>query len=143
MGWWSKDIMGGDTPLDWEDEFYGICQVEKWPEGKRGKGKISKETVAKCLPQLETEIVKQDYEPFIGYQVLGVMLLAAGANIPQPTRERIIQACEQDEWAKVDEDRRTHTLHLKSLIENYDGTPVQIESKGLFEAFAEHLNKQA
>lgn len=38
MGWWSKDIMGGDTPLDWEDEFYGICEVEKWPEGKRGGG---------------------------------------------------------------------------------------------------------
>ena len=27
MGWWSTSIMGGDTPLDFEDEFFFACNV--------------------------------------------------------------------------------------------------------------------
>lgn len=32
MGSWSYDIMGGDTPLDFEDMIYDICDMVKFDE---------------------------------------------------------------------------------------------------------------
>jgi hypothetical protein len=43
MGWWSTSIMGGDTPLDFEDEFFHACNVEKFPE-EGGKAELSKDS---------------------------------------------------------------------------------------------------
>jgi hypothetical protein len=43
MGWWSYDIMGGDTPLDYESFIYEILKVEKFPEGTDEINLLTKE----------------------------------------------------------------------------------------------------
>jgi hypothetical protein len=49
MGWWSKDIMGGDSPLDAKDEIYGICNVEEFGDDGR---EITREDIEANLPEI-------------------------------------------------------------------------------------------
>ena len=51
MGWWSTDIMGGDTPLDFEDEIFGICGVEKFPESG-GRADLTAENLTMHLSEI-------------------------------------------------------------------------------------------
>ena len=48
MGWWSKDIMGGDSPLDVEGKIFEICNVEQFPEDD-SVGKLTKKDFEKNL----------------------------------------------------------------------------------------------
>lgn len=138
MGWWSTDIMGGDKPLDFEDSIYEICKVEKFPE-EGGIAKIPSKTLMEHLTEIMNMIEKAD--DVIGYQVLAVLIMNAGAPISEDTRRKIYEACDNDDWAKGDSDRRDSIINLKNAVMAYDGkTPIVITSKGLFEVMAEKLN---
>ena len=86
MGWWSTSIMGGDTPLDFEDDFFDICKVEKFPEGG-GMASLTKEDIANHLDELLEAVHKWKSEQNIGYQVLAVTMLKAGAFISGDLRD--------------------------------------------------------
>lgn len=141
MGWWSTNIMGGDTPLDFEDEFFGICKVEKFPEpGKMNE--LSKEDFANHLDKMLESIHKSQYEDTvnIGYQVLAVLMLKAGAFISADLQDFMMQACENDEWAQESDERKIETNGLFFALLSYDNEhPIVIKSKGLFEVMAEKL----
>jgi hypothetical protein len=139
MGWWSTDIMGGDTPLDFEDSFFNICKVNKFPEpGKMNH--LSKEDFAKHLDEMLVIVHKYDYEKEIGYQVLAVLMLKAGAFISGDLKDFMMQACENDEWAQESEERKLATDGLYNALLRYDNEhPIIIKSKGLFEVMAEKL----
>ena len=147
MGWWSKELMGGDTPMDFEDEIYGICKTEKYPENwKPGDGavEITRESFEQNLPEIIEMLEKaenNDYydEYAIGYQVLGIMMMGAGASIDEELKSKIIEASNTDGWAKVDEERKKYVDEFHSALMSYDGTPVVITAKGLFQTIAEHL----
>ena len=140
MGWWSTDIMGGDSPLDFEDEFYDIAAVTKFPESG-GKTELSKEVVEKNFDKFVAAVKKCTYEPEIGWQVLAVVSLNAGIKIPVAAMAEMRQACVNDQWAKEEEKRRETVDSLLSALNKYNGTPIIITSKGLFEVIND-LNKK-
>ena len=145
MGWWSTTIMGGDSPLDYEDAFYSICEVEKWPEGKRGMAPLPKEAIESKLSLLIDNINKEEegWYQQIGYQVLGVKMLKAGCEISEGLKAKIIQACNEDEWALEDEERKKHCQDLARKVKDHTNVSTEVESKGLFEAFAEKIANQS
>lgn len=137
MGWWSEDIMGGDAPLDFEDEIFEICDTEKFPE-EGGIGKVSAEALENNLDEILAMLERS--KDYIGYQVLAVMMMGSGAFISDDVKADMIKGCDDDEWAKDDETRKEKVEALKSAITSYDGkTPVVITSKGLFETIFKHI----
>jgi len=142
MGWWSTDIMGGDTPLDFEDTFYDICGVEKFPEGG-GMAPLTKADLETNLNKIMDFLDADKWgESNIGYQVLAVTMLKAGAFISGDLQDFMMQACENDEWAKESDERKIATDGLFNALASYDNEhPIIIKSKGLFEVMAEKLSK--
>lgn len=140
MGWWSTNIMGGDSPLDFEDEFFGICKVEKFP-GNGVRAKLSKEDFANHLDEMLECIHKSGTEQTIGYQVLAVGMLRAGAFISGDLQDFMMQACQNDEWAQESEERKLAIDGLYNAISSYNNQdPIFIKSKGLFEVMASKLS---
>ena len=136
MGWWSKDIMGGDSPLDFEDEIYEICGVDKFPEDHDGIIELSKSVIETNLVEI-LEMLPEDDE--IGFQVLGVLMMKSGAVMNDTLKALILFNSKHDEWAKQDSERQEIIDSFCKAIESYDGTPIVITSKGLFEVIAQHL----
>jgi hypothetical protein len=139
MGWWSTTIMGGDSPLDFEDAFYGICQFEKWDDSKQVP--IPAEVLMSHLPQILDRIEENrdwKWELQIGYQVLGVMLMKAGCEISPGLKGKIIQSALEDEWAQGDGERMRHCQKFAKQIQSYEGSPTKVDQEGLFEVFLKH-----
>jgi hypothetical protein len=124
--------MGGDSPLDFEDAFYGITGVDKFPEGG-GMTKLNRESVEKNFDKFVSVVKKCDYEPEVGWQVLAVTAIGAGAKIPVVAMSEMKQACVNDSWAKENDDRKRSVESLLDALNNYNGTPIIITSKGLLE----------
>lgn len=143
MGWWSTDIMGGDTPLDFEDTFFDICKVEKFPEGG-GMANLSKENLEENLGEVISFLEDNRWgEQNIGYQVLAVLMMKAGAFIPESLFGKMTDACHLDDWSHEDADREIAVGGLLKAIEAYDNkTPIIVKSRGLFEVMAEKLENQ-
>jgi len=141
MGWWSTDILGGDTPLDFEDTYYDICGVEKFPEtGKMNE--LTKQDLETNLNKILDFLDADKWgESNIGYQVLAVLMLKAGAHISGDLQDFMMQACENDEWAQEDTERKVATTGLFNALAAYDNQiPIEIRSRGLFEVMNEKLN---
>ena len=133
MGWWSTDIMGGDSPLDVEDAFFEIAQVQKFPMSG-GIATLSKEAVEKNMKAFIAEVKRHaDYQPEIAWQVLAVAVLHSGAKLTKTVKTKMIDACDNDEWSLESRERRESVSSLKKALLQYTGTPIQINSKGLFE----------
>jgi len=142
MGWWSTDIMGGDSPLDVEDAFFEIAQVVKFPESG-GFATLSKEVVEKNMKAFIAEVKRHaDYEPEIAWQVLAVTVLHSGAKLNKAVKTKMIDACDNDEWSFESRERRDSVSSLKKALLKYDGTPIQINSKGLFEVMEERIGNK-
>ena len=143
MGWWSTDILGGDTPLDWEDEFYEMANVEKWQE--KTKSNIPKEVIELHQKSFSDLLDSTGYsgEGEIGYQVLAVMMMRVGASIDPVIKAKMVTAALGDEWAKDDSEREETMQGLVKALSQYkSGTPILIKSKGLFQVMAENLSSE-
>jgi hypothetical protein len=143
MGWWSTDILGGDTPLDWEDEFYEIANVEKW--GEDVKNNIPREVIEQYQQSFSDLLDSTDYsgEAEIGYQVLAVMMMEVGASIDPIIKAKMVSAALSDEWANNDTEREETMQGLVKALSQYKpGTPILIKSRGLFQVMAENLSSE-
>jgi hypothetical protein len=140
MGWWSHDILGGDTPLDFKDEIFGICGVEEFPEsGKRNE--LTSEDISSKLGDIISMIENTRFgETYIGYQVLSVLMMKTGTAIPESLFPMLEDACFMDEWAKESDERKESVYGLLAALRAYDNqTPITVRSRGLFEVMAEKL----
>jgi hypothetical protein len=143
MGWWSKDIMGGDSPLDVKDGIFDICGVDEFGEDGRD---ITRKDIEDHMPQI-LDFVRShennDYydESAIAYQVLGVLMMKTGTPITEELKQEILENSKTDSWAESDSERKEIVGNFHTAIENYNGTPVVITSRGLFEAIAEHMSQ--
>jgi len=137
MGWWSTDIMGGDTPLDFEDEIFDICKVEKFPD-EGGRNELSKEDIEQNLGEILAMLEKSN--DYIGYQVLSVLMMKTGARIPESLFSLLEDSCHLDEWAKESDERKESVDGLLAALRAYDNqNPIIVRSRGLFEVMAEKL----
>lgn len=144
MGWWSKDIMGGDSPLDMKDEIFGICEVDEFPEDDSIVS-LKKSDFEKNEEKIIEFLRKQKNNPYyderaIGFQVLGVLMMKAGATISEELKAEILENSKTDSWAKEDDERKAIVDNFHQALEQYNGTPVEIRSKGLFEVINDHLS---
>lgn len=143
-----KRHIGGDSPLDFEDDIFGICVVNKFPEdfnlGEDKPVELTKKDFEMHLPKILEHLRKQENDEFydefaIGFQVLGVLMMKCGAPISDELKAEIIQASETDSWAKEDAERKTIVDGFHEAIRSYNGKPIIIRSRGLFEVIADHL----
>ena len=147
MGWWSTDIIGGDLPLDFEDEFYAELGVEKYPENSNEKTELTKEQLQDNQDKL-VDLIKASKHFFekdepVGYQVLAVLMMEKGAEIKPKNLALMLKACDDDDWAKHNEERAESISGLRNALLEYDNlNPIIIKSKGLFEIIFKHLNDE-
>lgn len=153
MGWWSKTIMGGDTPLDFRDTFNGMAGIEPsysdtpTPDSEK---KVLIESIQSKFVSGHMDVIlntwgcgepDSDYynnQKSIGYQVLAVMLMESGAKIYDPLKVQMLEWIPKDKWAQEDEDRKHYVDNLIDALSKYDGSnTVLVKSEGLFEV----LNK--
>ena len=142
MGWWSKDIMGGDAPLDFEDEIFKICNIERI---SGNSSKLTKEHfeehLSEILEMLRKQRNNQYYDRFaIGFQVLGVLMMSCGATITDELKTEIKTASETDTWANEDPERKEIINGFHKALNVYNGTPITFQSKGLFEVLTERIS---
>lgn len=152
MGWWSSDIMGGDSPLDIQAEIYDLVGKEQFPEGSNEEVKLTAEDF-NSHPELFDKM--KDMQKIWGcdeeiiMQVFAYLLMKAGGTMSDEVRAETTQACDNDYWAygneadgeEGDDERREHIEKLKAHIESYRNEPANLEEdKGLFSKLAEHMN---
>ena len=132
MGWGSKDIMGGDSPLDAKDEIFNICEVDEFNDDNDGHTDLTKEDFANNMEKI-LEFVRgrenNDYydKKAIGYQVLGVLMMKAGAPISQELKDEIIENSKTDSWAMEDSERGSIVEKFHDTLSLYEGKhPVEI-----------------
>jgi hypothetical protein len=136
MGWWAKEIMSGDSPLDVEDEIFGIMQIEKYPDEPHPENLV-RDTLNEMLPViLQNEYVTQDC---IGKQVLGHVIITEGGQMDEATRNLVLEGCDEDDWAKEDDERARIIREFREKVVNYTGEKVSVKRTGLFEKIANHL----
>ena len=141
MGWWSTDILGGDTPLDFLYEIGQMVDSEDLYTERDIDG--VKEKLEGLIPCIDkgTVFEEDEYEFYIGYQVLAVKMLEYGVKLPEKTKKALIHYINEDEWAKEDEERKETIENLISAIKNHDGEKLEIRSRGLFEVMGVKLSK--
>lgn len=148
MGWWSNDVLGGDDPLDILCDFAEVISLqESRAEGRIGLYPIAawddgfRALVRERIEAKMTEIVavaerheKSEFKSGLGYQVLAVVIMAAGAEFPDDLRKRARAAAMTDKWGDEDPARGAVMRNLLEMITRYDGTPSAAAHKSLSEA---------
>jgi len=136
MGWWSKTVMGGDGPLDYQGDMYDACGVT---DDDRYDGLMSPEEIdAKVqanIPSMMTVASRNHDE--VGYQVLGVMVMRHGCDpskrIVQKALKMAMENAYEDEWAHDSTERCEHMVNFFIQLSSYDGTPQEPVSESLFD----------
>lgn len=141
MGWWSEDVMGGDTPLDLQSFIYNALDIKQYPD-KDYEGEIVIPSNVYDYDKIVKHLAKDDEYWLNGntnnifHQVLGVMMMESGAPISDELKANIIIGAEKDQWANEDGGDELRKKIMDSLIEtikSYDGTPTKIKSAGLLD----------
>lgn len=154
MGWWSGDILGGDTPLDFLGDFASICECPMLDTDESAKSDtdaqdiygypFTRKQVEKFLDPLFLRAGKDKYSPEIGLQVLGYLVLFTGAEISKIQQDLLVVAGQSDEWANEDASRRKHVnAYIAAMREHKAGTSVNLKTKGLFEKLNERMSSGA
>ena len=158
MGWWSATILGGDTPMDYVGDMEDIAKVGTYDYDKDEDIviplRVRRERLKKALPELikycEERLGgryggdKEDQD--IAYQVLGVLLISNGAELPRKLQTRILKAIREDAWANgKGSDSKERQFYIRSFerqIQRYPAAgarPRQVAAEGLFDAFEKAL----
>lgn len=153
MGWWSTDIMGGDTPLDFKSAILdqiGLDEFKAKPEQiRKAFDSLDEKTLREVIPAIVNEWGCGDpggdfykNEVSIGFQVLAVLMMESGARISPGIQGLMDVRIMDDDWAKEDDERKGKIKHLLQTLRSYSGEPVEVKSKGLLEVLAGRINLQ-
>lgn len=138
MGWWDEAIYGGDTPLNWKEKIYTICETEEYGSDHDAQP-IKAETLSEKLEEIIKTIEACDTgadDINIGYQVLGAIILHAGYDIElsEGLRDRIMRACIEDAYAIENYVRRNVVKNFRRIVRDYEfSNPVNVDKLNLFE----------
>jgi hypothetical protein len=150
MGWWDTGIMGGDTPWDVaglvsealglydkeDDDDFGLMHMpEDWDDDNRtlvreafgqvGVGEVAEELLAAYDGDLDGQCV--------ALEVLGLLVMSCGAGLPDEVRKMVLDACDADDWAAEDDERKAHIDAFRKLVVAYKGEPVRVEQDSLWD----------
>ena len=164
MGWWSEDILGGDTPLDMMSGIEEALGIRGYNNGRNG-GLYPVDDIEKGLKTAAREAInsKTTQEVFEGVlsqnwfsaeddedciifdQVFAVIVMAVGADMSKEDKARFVASSydpDLDGWGGNKDKRQAALDNLKEAIEAYDGTPIVINSKGLLQAACEAMDDE-
>jgi len=142
MGWWSETILGGDIPLDIQaDLIVDVCNIAYDDFLDEPVTSFREDFNVALLNMVRSAESYTGNDRNIAYQVLGILLMSAGSEIPATVRTSIIKAAEEDEWAAEGNNKRIeYVQQLIQAINQYDDrTPIRLDQEGLFDKFAEHF----
>lgn len=162
MGWWGYDIMEGDSPLDCEGEIKDFLADRALVESTEHDGEnwmaamdAVSESAYEAL-KVEASVLNVfaaltsdelcDYEPAIGMQVLGEMIMYSGGVFPVAVRcACIVAATEEleqgdDGWREKGERAKCLRAYILRVNNYVDGTPYEPTSQGLFAKIGEALS---
>ena len=80
MGWWSSDILGGDTPLDYQDEILDIISGGYLTDNDITAEQFENMDEVFVNSKIDS-IALTKYDKSIAYQVLAVIGMRVGARI--------------------------------------------------------------
>ena len=124
--------MGGDAPLDLQDMLFELFCIEQYPD-EGGVNTISAKDFNDNLPACI--VIAEEFEDHIAYQVLGYLMMKAGAVIPKDLKARMILAGEKDEWAEEENERLQVMRRFVSILSKYEDKKIDtslIDDQGLF-----------
>ena len=143
MGWWSKTIMGGDTPLDFKSEFFDLAKVDQFNDGRPKVKKAFEESQDKFIKGIDKVLKRwgcgktgSEYyndQKSIGFQVLAVQMMTHGCVIKEELKDLMLEWIAKDVWAAEDPERKKRIDELMETLKNYDNKPTSIKSEGLLE----------
>lgn len=143
MGWWSKTIMGGDTPLDFKSEFFDLAKVDQFNDKRPKVKKAFEESQDKFTKGIDKLLNRwgcgksgSDYyndKKSIGFQVLAVQMMVHGCVIKEELKSLMLEWIVKDEWAGEDPEREKRINELVETLKNYDNKPTSIKSEGLLQ----------
>jgi hypothetical protein len=157
MGWWSTDILGGDSPLDWQSVLYKGLDIPYFDDEHTkvgthdGLGEIKPSDINRAKQNELIDFIKQETQGqidrwgesddrSIAMQVLSLMIMKSGAKTTKKNKKELIKWIRLDEWATEEHEREEHISDLVDAINKYDGTPMKYKGKGLFQQIAERIN---
>lgn len=139
MGWWSTNVYGGDSPLDWRENIYNKLGIEEYGE-KDKVNQVPVDVLSEKIDEITEMILISDADEDdknIGYQVLAAIILHSGFDLEsnQNLKNTIISAIENDEYAREDSERRIVMKNFLKQINEYNpNEPVDITSVNVYEA---------
>jgi len=143
MGWWSKTIMGGDTPLDFKSEFFDLAGVDQFNDKGSKVKKAFEESQDKFIKGIDKVLKRwgcgktgSDYyndQKSIGFQVLAVQMMAHGCVIKEELNDLMLKWIVKDVWASQDTEREQRIKELEEALKNYNSKPTSIKSEGLLQ----------
>jgi hypothetical protein len=140
MGWWSTDILGGDTPLDclgFYEEKTGVPDIYPLEQLTPEKADaLRKHIEADDMAWLR--LADETYcEHSVAVQVGALLAMTVGAKLGNEYKLAAIPVILDDEWAGEGEPARVRTINgFAKTLTGYVGMPTPIPSRGLFEAMA-------
>jgi len=119
MGWWSADVLGGDTPWDFIGNYARICGV---PDAVDDCDMPLSYPITRALLEANmdrcVDAAVKHHDSGIGFQVLGYLILCTGAKANKQLVSLIVRAAEDDAWAKTDKDRANYMRQLIAVFTN-------------------------
>ena len=149
MGWWSKDILGGDNPLDWKSALYNKIDIQY--EDNFGYRTLKPNDMSSKsqnnLIQYVLDSTQKSFDDWgecdsrsIAMQVIALMVIESGAKITKKNKKELSKWIKLDDWATEDDERKDNIDDLLSVIKEYDSTPMIYQGKGLFQKLAETIS---
>ena len=149
MGWWSKDILGGDNPLDWKSALYNKIDIQyednfgyRTLKPNDMSNKTQNNLIQYVLESTQTTFDKwgECDSRSIAMQVIALMIIESGAKITKKNKKELSKWIKLDDWATEDDERKDNIDDLLSVIKEYDSTPMIYQGKGLFQKLAETIS---
>jgi hypothetical protein len=148
MGWWSEDIMGGDSPMDiacmFDREFGTEIKDSEWGDydlPKRVAGTKVLEFGEKCIADYF------DFEEV--FQAIGFIMIDNGMPMTDRVRKKVLAATDleieggAESWSSP-KGRLKKLREFRSIVETYPrvgAATTMPHQTGLFEKLAEALSK--
>lgn len=124
MGWFSKDIMGGDPAWDCVSTILEMCGVINDDDSNvEPIDQLDKDMLEKNQFAISAFFSrKNDENKNIGLQVFGNIMMRKGAAIHEVVRDQIHKAIVDDKWSKEDPERRILMWYALENFNSYDNT---------------------
>lgn len=131
MGWYGKGIMDGDEPMDWCHTLTNLAGAYR-DNCDYGKPRPEfKHALESRQHQLVEKVVKAsgEYGRVIAAQVLGVLVINQGAKMGDAAKKLVLDACDNDEWAKRDLERKIYVSEFADIVRAYCDNPEPVPTK--------------